>query len=64
MDVSSSPGEAQVWYKSHVHQQLFLITLLDLANEGGDQALTGTPGLALMSCSRLVRPGHLTRRGV
>jgi hypothetical protein len=53
LDLSSSPGEAQVRYKSHVHQQLFLIGLLDFAKEGGDQALTGTPG-ASMSCSRLV----------
>ena len=40
VDLSSSPGEAQVRYKSHVHQQLFLIRLLDFAKEGGDQALT------------------------
>ncbi len=43
----SSPGEAQVRYKSHVHQQLFLIRLLDFAKEGGDHALTGTPGSCL-----------------
>ena len=47
LDLSSSPGEAQVRYKSHVHQQLFLIRLLDFAKEGGDQALTGTPGSCL-----------------
>ena len=36
LGVSSSPGEAQVRYKSHVHQQLFLIRLLDFAKEGGN----------------------------
>ena len=47
VDLSSSPGEAQLRYKSHVHQQLFLISLLNFAKEGGDQALTGTPGSCL-----------------
>jgi hypothetical protein len=57
MDVSSSPGEAQVRYKSHVHQQLFLIRLLDFAKEGGDQGLTGTPG----SCRDVLRAAYETR---
>lgn len=46
-DVASFPGECEVYFRSHVHQQLFLIRLLDFAGEKGDRALTGVTGSCL-----------------
>lgn len=40
-DVQSLPGQAEVRFPSRVHQQLFLVRLLDFAKEGGDPTLTG-----------------------
>ena len=46
-DVRSLPGETEVYFHSHVHEQLFLIRLLDFAKEGGDRSLTGVTGSCL-----------------
>lgn len=46
-DVSAYPGEIEVRYKSHVHQQIFLVRLLDFVKEGGDFSLTGIEGSCL-----------------
>lgn len=46
-DVPSFPGEAEVRFPSRVHQQLFLIRLLDFSKEGGDSTLTGVEGSCL-----------------
>jgi len=46
-DVSAHPGEAEVLFQSHVHQDLFLIRLLDFVKEGGDKQLTGVAGSCL-----------------
>ena len=46
-DVNSVPGETEVYFHSQVHQQLFLIRLLDFAKEGGDSSLTGVAGSCL-----------------
>jgi hypothetical protein len=45
--LTDSSGEAEVRYKSRVHQHLFLIRLLDFAKEGGDGVLTGVRGSCL-----------------
>jgi hypothetical protein len=47
IDVSAYPGEAEVRYKSHVHQEIFLVRLLDFVNEGGESSLTGIKGSCL-----------------
>jgi hypothetical protein len=47
IDVSAYPGETEVRYKSHVHQKIFLVRLLDFVKEGGDSSLTGTKGSCL-----------------
>jgi hypothetical protein len=46
-DIPSLPGQAEVRFPSRIHQQLFLIRLLDFANEGGDPTLTGVKGSCL-----------------
>lgn len=48
---TSPPFETEVYFKSRVHQQLFLIRLLDFAKEGGDSRLTGVSG----SCLEVLR---------
>lgn len=45
--LTDSSDEAEVRYKSRVHQHLFLIRLLDFAKEGGDESLTGVRGSCL-----------------
>lgn len=47
----SPPYESEVYFKSRVHQQLFLIRLLDFAKESGDSSLTGVSG----SCLQVLR---------
>lgn len=56
-DVSRFPGECEVYFHSRIHQQLFLIRLLDFAKEGGDSKLTGTIG----SCLDVLRSACGTR---
>jgi hypothetical protein len=46
-DVASFPGECEVYFQSHIHEQLFLIRLLDFAREKGDETLTGVSGPCL-----------------
>jgi hypothetical protein len=46
-EVASLPGVAEVHFQSRVHQQLFLIRLLDFVKENGDQTLTGVAGSCL-----------------
>lgn len=45
--VAKYPGEAEVYFHSHVHEQLFLIRLLDFVKEAGDSQLTGVSGSCL-----------------
>ncbi len=45
--VSEYPGEAEIYFQSRVHQQLFLTRLLDFAREQGDKTLTGVDGSCL-----------------
>lgn len=47
VDVSAFPGEAEVHFPSHIHQQLFLARLLDFAMEKGDATLSGVKGSCL-----------------
>lgn len=56
-DVSAFPGEAEVHFKTHVHQQMFVARLLDFAKERGDAALTGVRG----SCLDVLRSACRTR---
>jgi hypothetical protein len=51
------PYESEVYFHSHVHQQLFLIRLLDFAKEGGDSKLTGISG----SCLEVLRVACKTK---
>jgi hypothetical protein len=46
-DSPKCPGEGSVRFHSHIHQELFLIRLLDFAKEGGDKRLTGVNGSCL-----------------
>lgn len=47
IDVSPFPGECETRFHSRIHQQLFLIRLLDFVKESGDKALTGIKGSCL-----------------
>ncbi|KVN04808.1 MULTISPECIES: hypothetical protein [unclassified Burkholderia] len=47
IDVSQFPGECETRFHSRIHQQLFLIRLLDFVKEPGDKALTGIKGSCL-----------------
>lgn len=46
-DNDEYPEEATVYFPTSVHQQLFLIRLLDFAKENGDSGLTGVKGSCL-----------------
>jgi len=46
-EVSNYPGEVEVYFHTHIHQQLFIIRLLDFAKETGDSRLTGVTGSCL-----------------
>lgn len=56
-DVSTFPGEAAVYFHSHIHQQLFLIRLIDFVKEVGDSRLTGVNG----SCIEVLRSACTTQ---
>jgi hypothetical protein len=56
-EVSSLPGEMEVYFHSSDHQQLFLPRLLDFANERGDSTLTGVTG----SCLDVLRSASTTK---
>lgn len=56
-DVSAFPGETEVWFKTHIHQQLFLIRLLDFVKESGDKQLTGVAG----SCLQVLKEAAATK---
>lgn len=47
IDVTSCPGEAEVRYKTHVHQEMFLVRLLDFSKEAGTKSVTGVSGSCL-----------------
>lgn len=55
--VSSLPGEAEVYFHTSVHQELFLARLLDFSKESGNQSITGVNG----SCLDLVDTACATR---
>lgn len=46
-DVSMCPGEVEVYFHTHIHQELFIIRLLDFVKESGDSKLTGISGSCL-----------------
>ncbi len=46
-DVSMCPGEVEVYFHTHIHQDLFIIRLLDFVKESGDSKLTGVSGSCL-----------------
>lgn len=46
-DVSDYPGEAEVFFKTSIHRDLFLIRLLDFVKEAGSKQLTGVAGSCL-----------------
>lgn len=45
--LSSRPNESTALFPSHVHEQLFLVRLLDFVKEKGDERLTGVHGSCL-----------------
>ena len=47
LDDSMYPGEAEVYFHSRIHQELFIIRLLDFVKESGDSRLTGVKGSCL-----------------
>lgn len=55
-DVSSFPGECEVYFHTHIHKELFLIRLLDFAKESGDSKLTGVSG----SCLQVLQSACMT----
>jgi hypothetical protein len=44
---SSIPGEATVYFKERVHQQMFLVRLLDFSQEPATKSVTGVAGSCL-----------------
>ena len=56
-DVSTYPGEAEVFFQTSVHRDLFLIRLLDLVKENSSQQLTGVTG----SCLAILREACTTK---
>lgn len=46
-DVTGFPGEAEVRFKSDIHQEMFLVRLLDFCKERGNQSVTGVSGSCL-----------------
>jgi len=56
-DVSTHPGEAEVIFKTDVHQDLFLIRLLDFVKESGSKQLTGVSG----SCFSVLKEACITK---
>jgi len=46
-DASKFPGEVTVHFHTPIHQELFLIRILDLVKEGGNKQLTGVTGSCL-----------------
>jgi hypothetical protein len=45
--ISSLPGEAEVYFITRVHQELFLARLLDFSKEPGTKSITGVAGSCL-----------------
>jgi hypothetical protein len=56
-DVSAFPGESEIWFKTHIHQQLFLIRVLDFVKESGNKQLTGVAG----SCLQVLKEAAATK---
>lgn len=56
-DVSAFPGQVEIYFHTHVHQQLFLIRVLDLVKENGSKQLTGVEG----SCLEVLRQATITK---
>jgi hypothetical protein len=54
---SDQTGEVEVYFHSHVHEQLFLIRLLDFVGEGASKPLTGVSG----SCLDVLKHAAATR---
>ncbi|MGI0135262.1 MAG: hypothetical protein ACREBW_09935 [Candidatus Micrarchaeaceae archaeon] len=46
-EVSKYPGEFETRFKTSIHQQLFLVRLLDFVHEHGGESLTGVKGSCL-----------------
>ena len=46
-EVSQYPGEVEVYFHTHIHQELFIIRLLDFVKESGNSKLTGVSGSCL-----------------
>jgi len=55
-DVSMYPGEVEVYFHTHIHQELFIIRLLDFVKERGDSKLTGVSG----SCLKVLQSAYET----
>lgn len=45
--ISESPGEAIVYFKTHIHRDLFLVRVLDFSKEKGSPSLIGSKGSSL-----------------
>ncbi|MBN2722230.1 MAG: hypothetical protein JXQ77_05375 [Campylobacterales bacterium] len=56
--VEQCPDEAEVYFKTHIHQQLFLIRLLDFVSENSNGQLTGHKG----SCLSLLKQASKSRK--
>lgn len=46
-DIASCPGQAEVRYKTRVHQEMFLVRLLDFSKEATAKSVTGVSGSCL-----------------
>ena len=57
IDVSSLSGQAEVRFHSHIHEELFLIRLLDFVQERSDKDLTGVTG----SCLDVLKAACITK---
>lgn len=56
-DASNYPGEGTVHFHTHIHEELFLIRVLDFVKECGDNKLTGVSG----SCLQVLKEACNTR---
>lgn len=62
-DISKYPGEVEVRFHTSVHQELFIIHLLDFVREKGDRELTGVSGPCLKVLQSACDTRYFDRNG-
>jgi hypothetical protein len=62
-EVSSCPGEYEVYFKDYAHKYLFLVRALDFVKENGDADLTGVKGSCLDVLRQACSTASFDRKG-